>query len=140
MKNVTIIIAIVVAVTGWVALSSSKKAPATQAESGMHPLVLDAQSFEEKVTQSSDVVLVDFFATWCGPCKVLAPTIIELTSHYDGRVVVGKVDVDQHQQLAKDHSIQSLPTLVIYKEGKEVERIIGLVEKSRIQGALDKHL
>ena len=101
---------------------------------------IGADEFEEKVLRATEPVLVDFFATWCGPCRALAPILDELAIDLAGRVGVVKVDVDQAPELAREHRISSIPCLVVFKGGREVGRIVGAVPKRRIAGALDTAL
>jgi thioredoxin len=105
---------------------------------GATPIGVD--EFEEKVLRATEPVLVDFFATWCGPCRALAPILDELAIDLAGRVRVVKVDVDQAPELAREHRISSIPCLVVFKGGREVGRIVGAVPKRRIAGTLDAAL
>lgn len=81
--------------------------------------------FEEKVIKADRVVLVDFYADWCGPCKMAAPVIEELADEYEGKVVVAKLDVDANQASAVKYGVMSIPTVIVFKGGKEVERQVG---------------
>ena len=99
----------------------------------MSEINLTNQNFEEEVLKSELPVLVDFFATWCGPCKMIAPVIAELAERYEGKVKVGKVNVDDENELAMKYQILSIPTLVLFKEGKVVNTKIGLCSKSEIE-------
>lgn len=97
--------------------------------------ILDVNNFDE--VTSKGVVLVDFWATWCGPCKMLASTIEELAKDYEGRVVVGKVDVDENEELARRFGIYSIPTVLIFKDGECVNTVIGYHLKREYTAYLD---
>lgn len=94
----------------------------------------------EKAVESGSVVVVDFWATWCGPCKMIAPAIEKLADEYAGRAVVGKVDVDQEEDLAREFGIMSIPCVVILKDGVEYSRLVGARPYSNIAQALDEAL
>jgi thioredoxin 1 len=100
--------------------------------------VTDA-NFDEAI-KNSNVVLIDFGADWCGPCRALAPTIEELAKEYAGKVLVGKLDVDENPKTAECFQVFSIPTLIMFKNGCEVDRLVGLCPKNRIEGLLQKHL
>jgi thioredoxin 1 len=85
-------------------------------------------------------VLVDFWAEWCGPCKRLAPTVDELASDYDGKVVVGKLNVDDNPNTAFKFSIRGIPTLLLFKGGQVVEQVVGLADKDSLKKVIDKHV
>ena len=97
-------------------------------------------SFEEDVLKSDTPVLVDFWAPWCGPCRMLAPTIDAISEEYEGKVKVGKVNTDENPQIATQHQINSIPTLMIFKGGEVVERLVGAIPKEKITEKLDAHL
>ena len=96
--------------------------------------------FEKDVLQSELPVLVDFTAAWCGPCKAIAPVIEELAQEYEGRAKVLKVDVDENSDVAVKHGVMSIPALVVFKDGQEVERLVGAVPKKEIGQLIDRHL
>jgi len=98
--------------------------------------VTDA-TFDAEVLKSSIPVLVDFWAAWCGPCKMVAPVVEEVAKQYEGKVKVAKVDVDANQRIASQLAIRSIPSLYIFKGGKVVEAIVGAVPKHHIVSALD---
>ncbi len=97
-------------------------------------------NFETEVLGSEEPVLVDFWATWCGPCKMIAPTIEQLASEYQGKARIGKVDIDQHQNVAMQHGIQAIPTILIFKNGEVVQRFQGVSPKDKLAAALENAL
>jgi thioredoxin 1 len=88
-------------------------------------------------TVGSGVTLVDFWAEWCGPCKMMTPVIDEIASDYDGKVKVGKIDVDAQQDLAMKFQVSSIPTLIVFKDGEVAERFVGVTSKADLSKALD---
>ncbi|MEM8968861.1 MAG: thioredoxin [Bacteroidota bacterium] len=103
------------------------------------PLEITDSNFSE-VINSDKPVLVDFWAEWCGPCKMIAPVVDELASDYDGKAVVGKVDVDTNPEVAGKFGIRSIPTLLVFKNGEVVDKQIGAVNKSILSQKLDAQL
>lgn len=101
------------------------------------PIEFTDANFQEEVVKSDAPVLVDFWAEWCGPCKMIAPIISELANEYEGKVKIGKVDVDSNMQVAGAHDIRSIPSLLIFHNGEVVDKIIGAVPKSEIKKRLD---
>ncbi|WP_297971089.1 thioredoxin, partial [uncultured Capnocytophaga sp.] len=97
-------------------------------------------SFDEVVLKSDKPVLVDFWATWCGPCRMLGPVIEELATEYEGRVVVGKVDVDNNQEFAAKYGVRNIPTVLLFKDGEVVGRQVGVAPKKIYTDALDSLL
>lgn len=97
----------------------------------------DTNTFKSGVENSKGLVLVDFWAQWCGPCKMLGPVIEELAEDYDGKAVVGKVDIDEYQELAAKYGVMSIPTVVLFRDGKEVDRLVGLQPKQKIAQMID---
>lgn len=104
----------------------------------MDYITLNQQNFDE--ITSKGVVLVDFWATWCGPCKMMAPNVEEVATEYKGKVTVGKVDVDECQELATRFGIMSIPTLIVFKDGEKKEVLVGYRLKMQIAQVLDKYL
>ncbi|MBQ4155827.1 MAG: thioredoxin [Clostridia bacterium] len=96
-------------------------------------LKITKENFEREVLNSDVPVLVDFWATWCGPCKMIAPTIEMLAQEYEGKVKVGKIDVDEEQEIAMKYGVASIPTLVLFENGAEVNRKVGFMPKSEIE-------
>jgi thioredoxin 1 len=105
-----------------------------------HPTQITDDQFESEVIKSSTPVLVDFWAEWCGPCKAIAPTLEEIAGDYDGRLKVVKVDVDENRQSATQYGIRSIPSLLLFKDGAEVDRIIGALPKQQLMEKIDSHL
>jgi thioredoxin 1 len=101
-------------------------------------LTLTQQNFAQEVLQSPKPVLVDFWAEWCGPCKMLGPILDELAQEYEGRVRVGKVNIDEHQELAVQFGIRSIPTLLLFQNGQVVEQVVGLRSKRDLKTNLDR--
>lgn len=96
------------------------------------------QDFEEKVLKSSLPVLVDFYADWCGPCKLAAPIIEELAEKFAGKVTIGKVDVDANQMVSMQYAVMSIPTVIMFEDGKEVDRQIGFSGRSMYEKMISK--
>ena len=95
-------------------------------------------NFEAEVIQSVQPVLVDFWAEWCGPCRQIAPAVDEVAAEYEGRAVVGKVNIDHHPDIASQYGIRSIPNLLIFSKGKVQQQIVGAVGKGELTEALDK--
>ncbi|MBQ7004187.1 MAG: thioredoxin [Oscillospiraceae bacterium] len=102
----------------------------------MKELTITAENFEAEVLASDVPVLVDFWATWCGPCRMLAPTIAEIAEEYAGRVKVGKINVDSEPQLAAKFGIASIPTVMVFKNGKVTDTVVGLRPKAQLEALL----
>jgi thioredoxin 1 len=95
-------------------------------------------NFEAEVLQAKEPVLVDFWASWCGPCKMLAPTIEALASEYEGKVKVGKLSTEENMKVPAELGVQAIPTVVLFKGGKEVDRVVGAVPKDQLVKLLEK--
>lgn len=98
----------------------------------MKPVTITDQNFAEEVTKSNLPVLIDFWAVWCGPCRAIAPIVEQLADEYDGKVKIGKLDVDENPETAVKFGVRSIPTLLIFKNGQVVDTIIGAVQKQVI--------
>ena len=99
--------------------------------------VTDA-NFEEHVLQSDKPVLVDFWAAWCGPCQMIAPVVEQVAEEYKDNLKVAKLDVDTNQRTAMTYGVQSIPTLIIFKDGKELKRLVGFMPKDRLAGEVQR--
>jgi thioredoxin 1 len=97
-------------------------------------------NFDDSVIKAARPVVVDFWAEWCGPCRRLAPTIDELATDYDGRVVIGKLNVDENPTIQSRFSIMGIPTVLIFKGGEVVEQVVGLADKNTFKKLIDKHV
>jgi thioredoxin 1 len=106
----------------------------------MKPVEITDDNFELEVLNSDKPVLIDFWAVWCGPCKIIAPIVEELATEYDGKVKVGKLDVDSNQQSSIKYGVRSIPTLLVFKDGELKETIIGAVPKKLIVEKLNAAL
>ena len=104
------------------------------------PTPVDDSNFDQIVLQAKTPVLVDFWAAWCGPCRMVAPIVEELASEYEGRVSFAKLDVDQNPKTASQYSIMSIPTLFIFKNGAPVSNIVGFRPKADLKNSLDDAL
>jgi len=106
----------------------------------MHPMEFTDANFQQEVLNSDLPVLIDFWAVWCGPCKMIAPLIEEIAKDYEGKVKVGKVDVDNNPNISMQYGIRSIPTLLFFRDGKVVDQIMGAVPKNAITAKLDSQL
>lgn len=107
---------------------------------GEKVLTLTKDNFKDDVLNAGAPVLVDFWAPWCSPCRMIAPIVDELAADYDGKAKVGKVNVDDNREIAVEYGVMSIPTLIIFKDGKAVERIVGYKPKNELASLLDKQL
>ena len=98
------------------------------------------QNFQSEVLASDKPVLIDFWATWCGPCRAIAPAVEQLAAEYKGRVKVGKMDIDAHQDAPAKYGVMSIPTLLLFKNGQVADQIIGAVPKANLEAMLKKAL
>ncbi|MBC8014988.1 MAG: thioredoxin [Sporomusaceae bacterium] len=100
--------------------------------------IVDAKDFSEKILKSDKPVLVDFWAPWCGPCKMVAPELEAVASEYEDKAIVVKVNVDEQQQLASQYNVMGIPTLLLFKNGEEVDRLVGYRPRKDLMNAIDK--
>ena len=102
--------------------------------------ILGESNFQQFIDDAATPVLVDFWAEWCGPCKMIAPVVEEVANDYAGKLAVAKLNVDDNKTIPSNFSVVSIPTLIVFKNGKEVERIVGFRTKKELQALLDKHI
>ncbi|HIC27259.1 MAG: thioredoxin [SAR86 cluster bacterium] len=106
----------------------------------MTVVTLTDENFDEEVTSSEKPVLVDYWATWCGPCKMVGPLVEEIASEYSGKLKVGKLDVDNNQASASQQNVMSIPTLLIFKEGQVVAQQVGALSKTQLAEFVEPHI
>jgi thioredoxin 1 len=107
---------------------------------GAKTLTVSDASFDETVKGSSIPVLVDFWAEWCGPCKQIAPVLDELAGDYEGKVTVAKLNIDENLDITTRYDVQSIPTLILFKDGEPVSRLVGARGKAALQEEISRHL
>ena len=105
-----------------------------------HPVAVTDSDFQDVVLKSDTPVLVDFWADWCAPCKMIAPIVEELSEEYDGKIIFAKVDVDSSPLTAAEYGIRSIPTLLVFKDGSPVDQVVGAVPKAVLKQRLDSVL
>jgi thioredoxin 1 len=110
---------------------------AARVERSVEPLHVSDASFQAEVLDTDKPALVDFWAPWCGPCKMIAPTIEELAGEYADRAVIAKLNTDENEQTPVHYGIMGIPTLVLFKDGREVDRVVGLTRKQVLKAKLD---
>jgi thioredoxin 1 len=118
--------------------------PATDKERGTMAsadvLTITDDNFQAEVLGSDTPVLVDFWAAWCGPCRAIAPAVEELAKQYKGKLKVGKLDIDAHQNVPQKYGIMSIPTLILFKNGQVADQVVGAVPKSKLEAVVKKAL
>lgn len=103
-------------------------------------VTITAANFQDEVMQAKEPVLVDFWAAWCGPCKMIAPVVEEIAGDFAGKAKVGKLNVDDHGALAQQYGVMSIPTLILFKDGKEVDRVVGFRPKAELAKIIEQAL
>lgn len=103
-------------------------------------LDINDNNFDDEVINAQGLTIVDFWAPWCGPCRKLGPVLDEIASEYEGKIRILKLNTDENLKTAKDYSVSGLPTLLLFKEGKAVERLVGLMPKTSIVSNIEKHI
>ncbi len=106
----------------------------------MADITFTDQNFEQEVLQSDQPVLVDFWAVWCQPCKIVDPIIHELSHDYEGKIKVGKLNVDENQQVSMNYNVMSIPTIMIFKGGQPIKSVVGAQSKENFKRAIDEAL
>ncbi len=107
---------------------------------GSHPMTVTDTTFQAEVEQQPGLVLVDFWAEWCGPCRVIAPVLEQLAGEYAGKLKITKLDVDANQQTPMRFNVRSIPSLLFFKGGKHVDTVVGAVPKAHLVGKITQHL
>ena len=110
------------------------------AENGGKPMAVNDSNFETEIEGSDGLSMVDFWAAWCGPCRMVAPVVEQLATEYEGRLKVGKLDVDANQQTAMRYNIRSIPSILFFKDGKHVDTVVGAVPKPMLERKIEEHL
>ena len=101
---------------------------------------LTTESFKATVTSSTTPVLVDFWAPWCGPCKAIAPILEELATEFDGKLTIAKVNIDEHDAVATEYNVRAIPTMILFKDGKVAETLVGMMPKATLKAKLASHV
>ena len=104
------------------------------------PIELTDSNFEETLLRSSTSVLVDYWAEWCGPCKMVAPVLEELAEELEGKITIGKIDVDSNRDSAAKQNVMSIPTLILFKDGNPVDQRVGALTKNQLKDFINEHI
>ncbi len=103
-------------------------------------LTVTKSNFKAEVLESAQPILIDFWAPWCSPCRMISPIVDEVAAEYDGKLKVGKVNVDENREIAIEHGVMSIPTLIVFKDGKPADRVVGFKSKNDLKALLDKYV
>jgi len=103
-------------------------------------MILNDSNFSQVISETTLPILVDFWAEWCGPCKMIGPVVEKIAEEFEGKVQVAKLDVDENHSIASNYKVVSIPTLILFKEGKEIERSIGYKNEEELRSLLNKHV
>ena len=106
---------------------------------GTEPIEVTEDSFAEEIEGAEGLAMVDFWAEWCGPCRMVSPIVEELAAEYSDRVKVGKVDVDENQRIAQRFNIRSIPSILFFKDGEHVDTVVGAVPKAQLEQKIEEH-
>jgi len=106
----------------------------------VHPVVVTDADFGQEIEQHEGLAMVDFWATWCGPCQIVAPIVEQLATEYEGKLKVGKLDVDSNQQTAFKFNVRSIPSILFFKGGQHVDTVVGAVPKAYLVEKVEQHL
>lgn len=107
---------------------------------GTHPVPVTDAEFDQQIAKHDGLAIVDFWATWCGPCQVIAPAMQQIAEEYEGRVKVAKLDVDENQQTTMKFNVRSIPSVLFFKNGEHVDTVVGAVPKGYLVEKIEKHL
>lgn len=105
-----------------------------------HIMEITDANFQDEIAEGNGLAMVDFWAAWCGPCRIIAPFVEQLADEYAGRVTVGKLDVDANQRTAAQFGVRSIPTVLFFKDGKMVDQVVGAVPKPALERKIQEHL
>lgn len=103
-------------------------------------LTITKDNFQTEILDAAEPALIDYWAPWCSPCRMIAPIVDEVAQEFEGKIKVGKVNVDENKEIATEYGVMSIPTLIVFKGGKAVDRVVGFKPKNELKALLEKHL